>query len=171
MWVFGYGSLMWDGWEKNHGCTCRVPAWLVGYARAFNKASVRNWGSKAHPGPTLNVVARHGATCHGIAFEFPDQRNDAVMAELEDREGGFDLSLHPIHFGGAIESAVVPVYAGKNIINKTVAETVQLVLVARGTSGSCLDYVKGVAKHMSESGIEDPVVVQLVAEITELERR
>jgi glutathione-specific gamma-glutamylcyclotransferase len=171
MWVFGYGSLMWDGWEKKHGCLRRVPAQLLGYTRAFNKASVRNWGTKANPAPTLNVVAQDGAVCHGIAFEFAEQRNDAVMTELEDREGGFELSPRPVSVDdGAVVDAIVPVYAGKNIINKTVAETAQLILVARGTSGSCSDYVKGVAQHMRASGVDDPVVAELVAEIAKLRR-
>jgi cation transport regulator ChaC len=71
---------------------------------------------------------------------------------------------------GAVVDAIVPVYAAKNILNKTAAETAQLILVARGTSGSCVDYVKGVAQHMRESGVDDPVVAELAAEIAKLER-
>lgn len=39
MWVFGYGSLMWDGWEQEFGCLRRCVAVLKGYRRTFNKAS------------------------------------------------------------------------------------------------------------------------------------
>jgi cation transport protein ChaC len=45
MWVFAYGSLMSDGWENEWGCLRRCRAELGGYRRAFNKASVRNWGT------------------------------------------------------------------------------------------------------------------------------
>ena len=51
--------------------------------------------SKARPGPTLNIVRAEGIPCRGIAFDFPDERSEAVMTELKKREGGFtpnDLS-------------------------------------------------------------------------------
>ena len=56
MWIFGYGSLMWDGWVNGYGCVHTVKATLPGYRRAFDKASVRNWGTQQHCGPTLNIT-------------------------------------------------------------------------------------------------------------------
>jgi cation transport protein ChaC len=41
-WIFGYGSLMWDGWEEKFGCEERQVAELPGHVRTFNKASVKN---------------------------------------------------------------------------------------------------------------------------------
>jgi cation transport regulator ChaC len=38
MWVFGYGSLMWDHWETQFGCLRSLVADLPGYQRVFNKA-------------------------------------------------------------------------------------------------------------------------------------
>ena len=73
MWVFGYGSLMWDGWQTQHGCTRQMLADLPGYSRAFNKASVRNWGSTQNPCPTLSLT--EGGNCRGMAFEFPATAN------------------------------------------------------------------------------------------------
>jgi len=55
VWVFGYGSLITDGWEVRHNCLGRHIADLAGYCRVFNKASVRNWGTKTAPGLTLNL--------------------------------------------------------------------------------------------------------------------
>lgn len=49
MWVFGYGSLMADGWKAQFVCTRRAVAELAGYRCAFNKASVANWGTAKTP--------------------------------------------------------------------------------------------------------------------------
>ena len=93
MWVFGYGSLMWDHWETQFGCLRSLVAVLPGYQRVFNKASVRNWGTPAVPGPTLNIMPSDQA-CRGIAFEFPDRAAGAIDAYLRRREGpsGFGSS-------------------------------------------------------------------------------
>ena len=71
MWVFGYGSLMVDGWEAQHGCIRRSRATLRGFSRAFDKASTESRGSRQHPAPTLRLVVSDG-DCQGIAFEFPE---------------------------------------------------------------------------------------------------
>ncbi len=52
MWVFGYGSLMWDDWYGSLSCTRKTIGLMRGYRRTFSKNSVRNWGTKQRPGPT-----------------------------------------------------------------------------------------------------------------------
>ena len=77
MWVFGYGSLMWDGWEKGFGCLRRSVVTLQGYGRTFNKASMKNRGTKHAPCPTLNLEKIEVGTCKGMAFEFPHDIHEA----------------------------------------------------------------------------------------------
>ena len=86
MWVFGYGSLMWDRWEAEWGCLRRMTGELQGYARSFNKRSVRNWGTRLCPGPTLNLITSE-SSCLGIAFEFPEAHRADILAYLVEREG------------------------------------------------------------------------------------
>jgi glutathione-specific gamma-glutamylcyclotransferase len=50
MWVFGYGSLMWDGWEQKLGGTHVERTVLADYRRSFNKNSTRNWGDIGRAG-------------------------------------------------------------------------------------------------------------------------
>jgi cation transport protein ChaC len=164
MWVFGYGSLMWDGWEKQFGCSSRCIAVLRGYQRTFNKASTKNRGTKRHPCPTLNLEECEGGTCKGAAFEFPDDKEEAIRKYLEKREGeGFSLERLSVRLpDDSAVSAHVPIYAGKNLISSlNVEEKAVMVGTASGTMSSCADYVKEIAGMLADLGIEDQAVSEL----------
>ncbi len=164
MWIFGYGSLMTDGWEVNYSCTQRVVAELHGYRRTFSKASVVNWGTRACPCPTLNLESSADALCVGIAFEFPETRRVEVEAYLAKREGkGFVLSsLEIIAKEAGSVQALVPLYIGKNILPPaTTQDLVASIQQACGTSGACSDYVVDVHDQLTGLGIDDPAVTQL----------
>ncbi len=165
MWIFAYGSLMWDDWEAKRGCTRRVSADLPGYRRTFNKASIRNWGSKSNPCPTLIVEDSPGVNCRGIAFQFPDSRQDEILNYLRQREGkNFKLPECPIRLeDGSEANAHVAIYSGHHLLsNKSVEEKAHMVRVAVGTDGKCVHYVERVAQKLSDLGIEDPEVRQLL---------
>lgn len=174
MWVFGYGSLMWDGWEATRGCSCRKTAELRGFVRSFNKLSIRNWGTRDNPGPTLNLIAGKGS-CRGIAFEFPETRWSEIHAYLTAREGkGFALRDLPIVVEGGPPqaNAIVPVYSGRNVTSATDAgEIAALALRAKGTSGSCAFYIESLAEHLRRLGIEDPTVVAIESAVRNLATR
>ena len=160
-WLFGYGSLMWDGWETRFDCAERQVADLKDYSRAFNKASVRNWGTKLHPGPTLNIREARGAVCTGIAFGFVDDA--AALAYLKDREGGFaflsvDLGLHD---GRQVE-AITSLYRGKNLLpDLPAAALADMAVKARGTDGEAVGYTLSIDRHLKELGILDQAVTAL----------
>lgn len=171
MWVFGYGSLMWDGWETTLGCTCRVVADLSGYCRRFNKASVRNWGTKTAPGPTLNLLKLDTGLCRGIAFQFPDAQKSEILSYLQEREGkAFQLQEVEVLLENQSEVlALVPLYNGQNLIEgQTTKELAAMALAASGTDGTCLSYVKGIAEKLMALGINDPAVSDLWKEINNL---
>jgi hypothetical protein len=63
MWIFGIGSLMFDGWETTYGCTDRKWADLPSYKRSFNKKSVESRGTSRAPGLTLNLAQADGEVC------------------------------------------------------------------------------------------------------------
>lgn len=166
MWVFGYGSLMGDGLESHFKRSFRMPAILKGYRWAFDRASIRNWGAKAHPCPTLNVVKSDSSSCRGIAFEFPRDVGIQVRAYLVEREGkSFDLHALSVRLdSGADVNALVPLYAGPNLLPEGDLQAIAAMIVGtRGTHGSGVDHVIRAAGELLKAGVDDPVVTELAS--------
>lgn len=164
MWIFGYGSLMGDKWEDKFGCARRCLAVLRGYRRTFNKASIKNWGTKENPCPTLNLEKADAGECTGIGFEFPDPQEAAVRKYLADREGkGFSLQLMTIHLeDGTNAQAYTPVYQGDSLLSIGEGAKTRMVDRARGVSGRCRDYIKTIAELLVSLDIKDPAVTSLL---------
>ena len=167
MWVFAYGSLMNDGWEKSHECVRRVYATLAGFSRAFDKASIESRGTRKNPGPTLRLVPSRGS-CRGIAFELPEGRRREALKELLEREGQtFPLREKLVTLDeGEQVIALVPMYEGRNLIrNNSLSEIAAMAIKARGIRGSDIEYVRDIHRHLHASGIDDSVVTDLWEEI------
>lgn len=160
MWVFGYGSLMSDGWQQQFECSEVVCAELPGYARTFNKKSSERWGTRAAPGPTLNLVAAPDLSCVGVAFSFPDAQAAGVLSYLQRREGkNFELRPLEVTIATGSVTATVPVYTGPHVFATTEpAKLALLALHATGTAGRCRDYVDRVYQDLQLLGIDDPSV-------------
>lgn len=173
MWVFGYGSLMWDNWQTSHGGANGILAEPKGYERSFNKASKVNWGTYSTPGPTLNLVKKAHGTCMGYAFEFDDSKQAEIFAELERREGkNFPLRKKNIKLSdGRNVEAHLPVYVGKNIITGlTIDELVALAMAAVGRDGKASDYVLNIDRKLKAIGVEDPTVIAFAAAVRNAQR-
>lgn len=164
VWVFGYGSLTFDGWQSEFGCVGHQRATLLGYRRAFNKKSVVNWGTKENPGVTLNLESLDGAKCEGVGFEFPDDgKKTALLYALRKREACDPTMLQVQLADGRSVEALVYIYAGANLLDPatSVAEKAEMVYKARGTSGSAVDYVSANYEGLKAAGFEDQAVTEL----------
>lgn len=164
MWIFGYGSLMSDGWETDYGCTERLWADLAGYQRAFNKKSVRNWGTRDAPGLTLNLAAGKNASCRGVGFSFNDgEAAKPMLAALKKREACEPTELPVRLEDGRNVQALVYIYEGKNLLDGgvTLAERAATVTKAKGKSGANRDYVRDRFKELAEIELRDPAVTEL----------
>jgi cation transport protein ChaC len=169
MWVFGYGSLMWDGWEGDYGCSERSVATVQGYRRVLNKASVVNWGSASSPGPTLNLVPDAAAICSGMAFLIPDSETARTIAYLERREGRDFLfkDVDATLADGRKISAQVAIYSGRNLIDATSDdELVAKIMAAKGRDGTAADYVRNVAAKLSSIGVSDSYLTSIVEKLS-----
>lgn len=168
MWVFGYGSLMWDGWEREFGGARTDGAVLSGYRRSFNKKSVSNWGTRQRPGPTLGLEPDDSAECIGTAFEIPDEQRGPVEAMLRDREGGsFTFPMLPARLpDGRTVPAMTPLNdrtARTYIGGMPVAQRAAMARIAAGNDGRCADYVRRIGNRLGELGIADAAVMEFVA--------
>jgi len=81
VWVFGYGSLMWDpGFDYIE----KRPALLHGYHRAFCIYSNYYRGTTEQLGMVLGLD--RGGSCRGLAFRLPAGQVHEILEYLWDRE-------------------------------------------------------------------------------------
>lgn len=170
MWLFGYGSLMWDGWETAFGCRQRMPADLPGHSRVFNKKSLERWGTHERPGLTLNL-ARSGH-CRGIAFAFDDAARGDIEAYLSARETCAATEV-PLALPEQTVGALTYIYDGPRLIEDglSLEARAAMIVAAEGIAGSSYDYIKGVRAHLAELGVPDPEIDALWAAVEALRIR
>ena len=66
MWVFGYGSLLWNpGFRYSRKEIAR----LDGYRRSFSMRSIHHRGTAENPGLVLALSTDRKSFCEGLAFE------------------------------------------------------------------------------------------------------
>ncbi|BAI72582.1 cation transport protein [Azospirillum sp. B510] len=163
LWVFGYGSLMWD---PGFPYVERLGATLPGYHRSFCVASHRYRGTPERPGLVLGLD--RGGACRGLVFRVAAADVPSALDYLWDREmvnrvyrprmlrvrlrdgrseGGLDNVRaccfivdrdHPQYCPGLDESAVVCRIAG-----------------CRGQRGPNIEYLANTVRHLEDLGIHD----------------
>jgi cation transport protein ChaC len=164
MWIFGFGSLMFDGWQTAYGCTDSKWADLQGFKRSFNKKSVESRGTHEAPGLTLNLARSQGDICRGIAFASEnDERVQKMVQDLRRREACKPQALSVRLEDGRIVTAQVFIYEGRNLIDDSMAtnEKADMVVKAAGIRGSNIDYVRDTYEGLKTVGVDDPVVTAL----------
>ena len=83
LWVFGYGSLIWDpGFPVVERRIARVDGWH----RSFCMRSIHHRGTPDAPGLVLALDRADGATCTGVAFRVAAGAEAATLTALRERE-------------------------------------------------------------------------------------
>ena len=159
IWVFGYGSLMWNpGFAYLEG----QPARLHGYHRAFCLYSHHYRGTEARPGLVLGLD--RGGSCLGRAFRIAAADAEAAMDTLIEREmygheeNVYRLIWPDVRLGTRRVPAACfvintghPHYAGK-LAPRRIA---RLVRQGVGSGGSNVEYLRNTIRHLDELGIKD----------------
>jgi len=164
VWVFAYGSLMWD---PGFAYLEARPALLRGYHRAFCIFAHVYRGTEARPGLVLGLD--RGGACKGMAFRIAAAKGAGVLDYLDAREKVTDVYVRrtvPITVGGQKVKAETYVadrghhqYAGKQRLKDAAA----LIAQGNGVGGSNRDYLESTVNHLDELGITDGPLHQLHA--------
>ena len=163
LWVFGYGSLMWD--PGFHFAEVRQ-ADLPGYQRRFSYRITGGCGTPERPALML-ALERLAGCCSGLVFRIPAEAVEAESQILWRREmirGGYCPTLLPMATPQGSVTALVfaantahPEYAGELPLDETAA----VIACASGFIGSNRGYLAQVAAQLDMLGIADAYIHQL----------
>ena len=164
LWVFAYGSLMWD---PGFPFVARERATLAGYTRDFCVRSRRHRGTTARPGLVLGLAP--GGHCVGLAYRVHAAETAAVRAYLFEREMRryeiYRESVLPVTLeDGTIVPAQTYVadphhadFAGRWSAEAKAA----IIAAARGGRGSNRDYLERTMGQLESLGIAEPGLEEL----------
>jgi cation transport protein ChaC len=172
VWIFGYGSLMWD---PGFAYVEAQPALLQGYHRSFCVYSHRHRGTPARPGLVLGLD--RGGSCKGIAFRVPAADVASALHYLWDREMSnrtYHLRELAVDIGGRPAKARAFVvdrdhanYAGRLSLD----ETARLILQGTGGRGSCQQYLENTVRELNKLGLIDGPLHRLEKKVKALAAR
>jgi cation transport protein ChaC len=175
LWVFGYGSLMWNpGFAYEE----RVIATLPGFARSFCMRSVHHRGRPEKPGLVLALDPHPGAECHGLAFSVAPARRGDTLAYLRERELISSAYLErrlPVALsdGRSVEAVAYVVDPGhiQYCGGLPLEEQVGIIATAVGGRGPNTDYLYNTALHLAELGIDDDELTWLTRRVRQIAGR
>lgn len=160
MWVFGYGSLLW-----NPGFTVErtVLARLDGFHRSFCMRSIHHRGTEQAPGLVLALDAAPQSYCSGLALGVGDDQADAVLAYLRERElisSAYIEKRLMIALADSTQVEAVTYVVDPDHVQYCGGlpreEQAQIIATAVGDRGPNTDYLHNTAAHLATLGIRDP---------------
>ncbi|MCX7558827.1 gamma-glutamylcyclotransferase [Sulfitobacter sp. F26204] len=159
MWVFGYGSLLWNpGFEIAESVVARLP----GYARSFCMRSIHHRGTEQQPGLVLALDEKPQHACTGMALRVCDGCEDETLAYLRERELISSAYIEKIldvtlADGRQIQAVVYVIdenhdqYCG----GLPLEEQAQIIANAIGNRGPNTEYLYNTADHLRTVGLQD----------------
>lgn len=172
MWVFGYGSLLWN---PGFPVARREVAVLHGYARSFCMTSIHHRGTEDHPGLVLALDAVEGAHCKGLALSVEAGHEEQTLAELRERElissAYLERDLEVELADGTMVTAVTYVIDPHHVQycgDLSLEEQAQMIAHAVGGRGPNTEYLYNTAEHLAEIGLHDSDLDWLAGRVREI---
>lgn len=166
LWVFGYGSLMWDPAFRFEEVR---RAHVTGYARRFILKDIYG-GRGTVDAPGLMVALDKGPRCNGLAFRISSENTDEATEALWRREriGPAYVPVFVEVMTADMRTTALTFVAdhGATLIDASLTRAQQIAYCATGTGfmGSSLDYLKNIARQFAALGIQDDEVSELLRE-------
>ena len=162
VWLFGYGSLIWNPIVHHEE---RRVARVHGFHRSFCLWSHVNRGSLHKPGLVLGLDT--GGSCRGVAFRIAGSqaldelrllwRREMVLGAYQPRWASVDAGGERVRAIAFFVNRAHPNYAGK-LPPETVVRT---LVSARGQLGTPAEYLLETVRGLGEHGVRDPYLIEL----------
>jgi cation transport protein ChaC len=172
MWVFGYGSLLWNpGFDVADSQLAHLP----GYHRSFCMRSIHHRGTEENPGLVLALDRAQDAACHGLALAVHPHDEKQVLADLRERELVSSAYLeveHEVHLrdGRSVTALTYVIDPGhvQYCGGLPLEEQANIIAHAHGGRGPNTEYLFNTADHLTELGIRDHELDWLTARVREI---
>lgn len=162
LWVFGYGSLIWNPafWFAE-----KRPSRIFGYHRRFCLQLTIGRGSPQFPG--LMLALDRGGSCSGLAFRIEARHIESETRILWMREmisGAYRPHWLNIHMADSVIPGFTFVVNHKHdryIREMGIKQTAQALARGKGPLGSCREYLELTIEGLKEVNIHDSYLKQL----------
>ena len=163
VWVFGYGSLMWN---PDFKVAEKISGEISGYHRRLCLKSIVYRGTPDYHGLVFGLDK--GYSCQGMVYRIAEENIHSEMQKIWEREmfaGTYVPTWVEVTTKKGAISAVTFVINNKHehyIPDLELEEIAERVVKAEGTCGSCHDYVQNTVKSLHQLGLRDPALEQLL---------
>ena len=163
VWVFGYGSLMWN---PDFKFAEKITGVVSGFHRRLCLKSTVYRGTPDYHGLVFGLD--QGDSCQGMAFRITPEHLETELQIVWEREM-FAETYIPTWV--SVQTKQRNVSAMTFVINPehehyvpdlALEDVAQRVVRAEGKCGTCHDYVQNTVKCLHQLGLRDPVLEQLL---------
>ncbi|MBT3332223.1 MAG: gamma-glutamylcyclotransferase [Rhodospirillaceae bacterium] len=162
LWIFGYGSLMWDA-PFPHAEV--VPVQLLKWHRAMSIWTALARGTPDCPGLSLGLLP--GGVCDGVAFRIAKADQAQALPIIWEREMWTDTyrpTWVSVDIDGVERSALTfttNLDSGQYAAGLGQDQIIEHIALAHGERGPCRDYLTNVVAELDALGITDRYLTEL----------
>ena len=172
MWVFGYGSLLWNpGFTPAETRRCV----LKGYNRSFCMLSIHHRGTVEEPGLVLALDQAESGQCTGVGFRVANDEQDVVLTMLRERELISSAYVeHEVTLGSenndeiqALAYVIDPDH--EQYCTLDLETQAQMIARSVGGRGPNPEYLFNTYEHLQQMQIKDDDMAWLVTRVRQIQ--